>query len=198
MIKQNISKWYIIGLAVILIIGCLMIAVGSTWARYRTDYTGNVKFKVETPANVILGTYDEETETFTKGDELVWTETEDELKLDFAISNDNSSEDQILQVRMIASLNAWNDDYDAKSVVLSDGTEEKYTMQAERIGKNTSMYYTFGDGWIFRFFDEEGKEAQWLLKGGKISFKDLDVTIDNSLVTDVSIIQLQIYTDYED
>ena len=54
MIKQNISKWYIIGLAVILIIGCLMIAVGSTWARYRTDYTGNVKFKVETDRKSVV------------------------------------------------------------------------------------------------------------------------------------------------
>lgn len=196
MIKQNISKWYIVGLTAMLVIGCLIVAVGSTWSRYRTDYTGNAMFKADIPANVVLGIWDEETKTFTKSNELVWTETDDNLKLDFAISNNSSDEDQIVKVRMIVNLNAWNEDYDVKDIVISDGTEETYTVQPERIGKNTSMYYTFGDGWIFRFFDEEGKEAQWSLKGGKLSVKDLDMIIDSAVITDISLVQLQIDTDF--
>ena len=198
MIKQNISKLYITGLIALLVVGCLIVSVGGTWARFRMDYTGNTTFKADVPASVVLGVWDDETEVFTSDNELVWTEIDGKFKLDFAISNNSSYDDQIVKVRMMANLNVWDEDNNVKDIVISDGTEEKYTMHPERIGENTSVYYTFGDGWIFTFFDEEGKEAQWLLEGGKLSVKDLDVIINSDVLTDIGLVQLQIVTDFTD
>ena len=194
--QRNISRWYVLGLTALVVVGCLFLAVGSTWARYRTDYSGNVTIAAGKPVNALVGTWDDETGKFTESSELLWTEEDGTMNLAFAVSNNSVGEDCTVRVRLIVSLGAWSEDFDAKSVVISDGTESKYTMEPLRIVKNSAMYYTFGDGWMFRFLDEDGEEACWTLEGGKLTCKEFGITIDSSVLTDISLVQLQIDTDF--
>lgn len=73
-----------------------------------------------------------------------------------------------------------------------DGVE--YTAEATRISRDSELYAAFGDGWEFRFLDQQGNELCWELEGGKQSCIEVLIAI---LGTDVqaSLLQVQIITE---
>lgn len=209
--KQNISRWYLLGLTVILIAGALLISVGTTLARYRVDQEKNIQFTPRTPAAVALGTMTGE--DFTPNGTIAWvkqavedgTQTKTVYTLDFAVSNylvedeapGYDDEDLVVRVRMIGTLNAWDPSVGGTvvlkdGVVLDDGSERTFTATVTEIPEDTPLYHAFGVGWIFQFLDADGKEMEWTLKGGELSCVALNITMDASALTDTSLLQLQI------
>lgn len=210
--KQNISRWYLLGLAVILAAGCLMLSVGTAYARYRLDSERLIPFTNKIPAQVVLGTA--ENGAFDQNGKFAWqwaqlTEGEggeaaarEVYQLTFAVSNYNDiaadeGQDLLVRVRLVGTLDAWNGTSGGTVVlqdgtVLADGTQRQVTATVTEIPEDTALYHAFGKGWVFQFLDEYGRELTWHLEGGKLSFQELQITMDAAAVNGTSLLQLQV------
>lgn len=217
--KLNISRWYALGLAAVLVAASLLLAIGTTWARYRTEVGQETNlFEARRPISVTLGKLDD-AGNFGAEDEILWEkQTDGKMLLNFAISNANADEDAEkpyleesleVRVRLVGSLAAWSESETAK-VILTDGTllksdfqtaepqEKEFTAEVMRIPEKTALYYSFGDGWVFRFLDEEGEELTWILEGGQLSCVEMNITIDSAALAGTSLLQLQIIGEIAD
>lgn len=211
--KLNSSRWYALGLAVVLAAGCMLLSVGTAFARYRLDSERLIPFVSRIPVQVALGILDEGG-VFDPAGEIAWTEevltegegdearTRDVYRLTFAISNYQDlvaydSEDMLVRVRLLGSLDAYSGTSGGTVVLtdgtlLEDGTERQVTATVTPIGEDTALYYAFGKGWVFQFLDEYGRELTWQLEGGKLSCRQLRITLDASAVSGASLLQLQV------
>lgn len=216
--KQNISRWYALGLAALLVAGCLILSIGTTLARYRSDTEKAILFEPRAPITV---TVSKPSETLALDTEsaIGWEkQTDGSMLLNFVVSNaitDAKSEKTYqeesieVRVRLVGSLAAWSESETAK-VILTDGTllksdsqtaepqEKEFTAEVMRIPEKTALYYSFGDGWVFRFLDEEGEELTWILEGGQLSCVEMNITIDSAALTGTSLLQLQIIGEIAD
>lgn len=216
--KQNISRWYLLGLAAILTVGCMMVSVGTTLARYRVDNEKTILFEPKTPVAVALGTVDgegnfdpagtiawtEQTITITpeEGDSSTESQTKKVYALNFAVANYISEgkfqeKDLTVRIRLVGSLDAWNETTPGTvvltdGVTLEDGTQREFTATVTGIPENTALYHSFGVGWVFQFVDENGQELTWTLEGGKLSCQSLNITMDAAGLSGTSLLQLQI------
>lgn len=202
--KQNSSRWYVLGLALILAAGSLMAAVGTTFARYRLDSERLISFVNRTPAQVVLGTA--ENGVFDPQGQFGWQESvaadRKVYQMTFAVSNYNDiapdeGEDLMVSVRLVGTLDAWNGSSGGTVVlkdgtVLEDGTERQVLATVTAIPEDTALYHAFGKGWVFQFLDEYGRELTWHLQGGKESCQELQIILDAAAVNGPSLLQLQV------
>lgn len=190
--KLHISPVLLLGLATLLAVGCLLAAVGITFARYRTEQKAGIHFQPDQAAAVYLGSMADEEFVFQQSS---WTVEEDKMQLFFAISNGRTmdtyaSEDQRARVRLIASLGAWQADSTETFTLWVNGRE--YAAVAERITPGSSLYAQFGHGWVFRFRDENGQEPLWTLPGDQFSCTQMRLEISAAAIGDTSLLQLQV------
>lgn len=124
--KLHISPWYSLGLTVFLVILCMVVAIGTTWARYRAEGVSDIRFQASPPGVFFLGTVeypdtpevpdpDAPVEIFVPGNVGVWERNASgDLRLRFAVANGTSREDafeerdQRFSVRLIGSLGFLN------------------------------------------------------------------------------------------
>lgn len=210
--KQNISRWYALGLAGVLTAGCMMLSVGTAYARYRLDSEKMISFINKTPAQVSLGTVaDGEYDPYgTIGwREVLLTEGEGAeavtrrvYRLELALSNyldleGYDKENIQTRIRLVGSQEVWKSG-SAGTVVLTDGTlnadgtPRQVAATITPIQKDTSLYYNFGMGWEFRFLDEFGQELTWHLEGGQLSWIPLQITMDAAGLEGTGLLQLQV------
>ena len=205
--KPNMTRWYAMGLTALLVVGCLVMAVGVTWARYRTDVMGSTVFQSRKPLAVRLGKMEpmeDGTTLFVPGARQTWERVDGKLRLDFAVANGTSAEvfetrDQRFHIRLVGSIGAWSGDETAAiylEIPPRAETETEPTLvkaTAARIEPGTQLWSTFGDGWTFRFLDPRtGRELDWTLEGGGLTCLDLDLVMEGSTLTDTSLLQMQI------
>ena len=129
--KSNISPALSLGLAALLVVGCLMAALGVSFARYRTEEKDGIRFHPAQTAQVYLGYM--ENGSFIC-DQSSWEKTAGLLQLSFAVSNGQSvssyaKANQQATVRLIASLGAWQEN-STESMHLFVG-DQFYTAVAE-------------------------------------------------------------------
>lgn len=209
--KLNISSWYSLGLTALLVISCLVVSTGMAWARYRTEETESIYFKAREPVSVYLGKveYGEGNAAegeFVQTNEGSWELNEDgQLQLRFAVANGTSEaafeeRNQEVYVRIVGSLGIQTV-ADTISLKLTYPNEEKpdtpnvVKATAVRIDPNSTLYSTYGDGWVFTF-REEGEELTWTLEGGELSYIEMDLTVEGGTMADTSLLQLQIASRY--
>lgn len=209
--KLNISSWYSLGLTALLVISCLVVSTGMAWARYRTEETGSIYFKAREPVSVYLGKveYGEGNAAegkFVQTNEGSWELNEDgQLQLRFAVANGTSEaafeeRNQEVYVRIVGSLGIQTV-ADNISLKLTYPNEENpdtpnvVKATAVRIDPNSTLYSTYGDGWVFTF-REEGEELTWTLEGGELSYIEMDLTVEGGTLADTSLLQLQIASRY--
>lgn len=237
--KLNILAWYALGLAAVLVTVSLVLATGTTWARYRTDSNADLIYSTRSPMMVCLGKLEYEMTTegekikFVPTDTGEWTHgKEGQLQLDFVVANGVSDKEKEFEERdqqvcvRIASTRGLQLEQETIALKLmvpkpedpekeqtedetepptENPTEEPqldlesfdiYEAQAVYISKESPMYTTFGEGWVFRFMDEEGKELRWTLEGGELSYIQMHLTMESSIPVDTSLLQLQIDSKY--
>lgn len=208
--KPNKQAWYSLGLVVMLCVAVLVIATGTTFARYQSNQRVSVTYNVRVPDQICLGTVSVnteeesvETETFTPVTELSWETVDGVAQLKFAVANgisesDFSARDQQVRLRMIGSLGTNNASLTLTLPPEEGSTEERtYQATAAPIVEGTVLYQTYGPGWLYTFVDESGEEVSWELPGGDFSYISLMVTIDNpeALGGELSILQPQVIAD---
>ncbi len=189
--QKNSSRWYLLCLALLLCFAFLAVATGTAYARYRTDVRENIAFKIREPLHIRTGTVaaDEDgKESFDPYGEPVWVMEDETATLSMAVSNgipgdpekgikaDFSEEDQRVRLRIIAGLGLVVEDETAEVTLVTEDLEIK--AKAEQIIKGSSLHNEHGDGWVLIFPDEDGKEASWILEGGKLSYAKIVLKVD--------------------
>ena len=196
-----------------LVLLCLMVSIGVTWARYRTEMDKSVYFQVRKPVAFYLGRIEyaeDETQKdaegkFVRSDEGEWERDEDgNLKLKFAVANgtsqtDYEKRDQQVSIRFIGSLGVQSGEAPITLTLTFPSEEDpekpcQVKATAVRIDPESPMYTTYGDGWVFSF-QENGEELTWMLEGGELTYVEMDVTMDAEVI-DTSLLQLQVVTRY--
>lgn len=175
----------------------LVASVGVTYARYREEHHGKIDFQVKEPEQIYLGIMDDE--EFTPVDRLEWSEGEDGVSLYFAVANGSSetdyfNADQKVQLSLIGSLGLMKDgELPVVSVVYGNDQETKVVQAtATAIEKGTTLYHSYGDGWLYRFYEstiEGQKELNWDLPGGKFSYIRLFVSVKGETSENMNLLQ---------
>ncbi len=152
--------------------------------------------------------------------------------LEFTAANGTSDSDfrtadQKVRIRLIASLALMADgkpaevtlrvpkevssdteDPDTAGTTESGGTEityEEYTATAMQIPKGSALHTTFGDGWVYVFYETkdvtkedgttetvQGEERTWTLEGGKFSYYNMKMMVESTNTTDEILLRLQV------
>lgn len=200
-------------LLLVLCIGCLAAATGTTFARYRSERQEDMLFEARKPDQVLLGTIqtDQEKDTFvpcTPSEQLQWVvdEANGTASLTFAAANglnehNYSSKDQAVKLRMLGSLTLAENGTMPELVVtyvtrrtMIDGTEKAETKtvtgEVSSIVNGSALYHTYGSGYLYSFYETTGegkRELTWELPGGELSYVTLTIqtTGDVSGITGV-------------
>lgn len=202
--KPNISPWYPLILAAMLVIGCLVSSAGVAWARYRAENSDSFYFQAEVPETVCLGviSHDEaaDTERFTTGENNWTRDSGGALRLSFAVSNGSSESDcagntQRFRIRVVATMGLdvdWSELMTLRVPTDDEGTGyELYYATITPISKGSRLYSNFGEGWVFRFLDEDGNELSWELEGGQLSYQEMELILTGASPSAATLLQLQ-------
>jgi len=180
-----------LGLTALLLVACLMLSVGTAFARYRTKLDPfEYLFKPEAGAVVSLWGLDEAGNlTSLPGS---WSVGANGSSLAFGVSNEKSKQDLNFAVRIAVSSNVSNGSALPITLVPS-GEETGYIAKAIQIRQGSQLYEEFGAGWLYRFMDEEGKEMTWTLDGGKLSvFRGELMCTGNVTEENSGLLQMQV------
>ena len=211
--KLNTPVYLSLGLCAVLMVLCLMVATGTTFARYRLDQTLSMEMEARPLDQVYLGRWgiDEDTDKpiFLTDEQNTWKTVDGETSLEFTVSNGLTEEsfagkDLRVYVRIVGTLDIRNGGNGPVLKLLVPAGEEgedpeEFIGKPERIPQGTQLYHIFGEGWIFRFCDEEGEEIFQTLEGGSLNWTELKLIMElpqgdpNSYT---GLLQLQITGDY--
>lgn len=189
--KFHISPKLRLVMAALLVAGCLIAAVGISFARYRTEHGDGISFQVDQRGRLVLGSAEED--VFTTN-QTAWASTDSGKQLQFAVANGTSETDrttvtQKVSIRVIGSLGAWNADSEQKMYLTVAG--EQFEAAVIPIVQGTALHTQFGDGWEFRFLDSDGKELTWELDGAQWNYLQMQLSVDTVSVLDTSLLRLQ-------
>ena len=167
--KNNILPLLVIGLMV----GVLVLSIGLAQARYRENLKETVPFQVE------------EAETLTLREQTGWATNGNISTLTFSVEN-TGQERENGKIYMLASQGLQSGE---KLTVTLTQSQQVYTAVAERIQEGSALYKSFGDGWIYRFLDGQGKEHTWPIEAGSQLTYQLKVQSNSEIGYD-SLIRL--------
>lgn len=191
--KSNIGTWYRLGFAALAVIGCLMLAAGVSFARYRTDTVGGLAIQTQGTSYVYLGGVFNN--AFTEGAGNWSVNDEGKMQLAFMLSNQGATAetaapgDQEVYLRVLVSEGIGNE---TLQLILTTPEGENVMGEPVPIEKTTPLYTQFGPGWIYYFRDATTREElTWKLKGGQRSEVSMTLTANYETMPDTSLIQLQ-------
>ena len=184
-----------LGILLVMILLCLCLSIGIAYGRYRAQSVDNIPFVSDELEMVYLGrelSADGEVDTQPAN----WVQENGVYAIEFLVCNGNSEtkfaeRDQEVSLSLLASGALLNGEEAVVelSVPTKDG-DETFLATVQPILKGSSYEAKFGEGWLFRFLDEDKQEVTWTLKGGELSALYVKITLVNAKF--VSDCQLQI------
>ena len=193
------------GLLAICLSACLVLMVGVSYARYQQDFAPvDYSWTAEEETGLILGGVVTQSwlDAGSWPENPNWQSGETDARVEFSVSNGRSHstyapQDQTYTLQMLAGLNI--NDPESITVQLSyekDGQTVQLRGAAEEIPAGSILHSQFGDGWIYRFFDENEKEQSFALPGGALHYQSFTLTISGT--TDPTLLQLRLDVPYQD
>ena len=183
----------------ILLLICIFLMVGTTWARYQSKESQLFNYELRDYAFVYLWhSYDEGTGTF-RNQQSTWQSEGDWKTLDFCISNgtaeDFAEEDQWVNIRLLVSLGAWGETEEVEVLLNFPQSGESFPGKVQPIMENSPVHSTFGAGWVITFCDVEGEEIGWILNGTELSILEAQIAVRNMKLGETTLMQLQVIGD---
>lgn len=150
--KNNIFPLLVIGT----LAAMLVLSVGITQARFRENLKETVPFRPE------------EAETLVLQEKTAWETVGNTSTLSFAVENTGDVRENG-RVYMLASQGIQSGE---KLTVTLTQAQQVYTAAAEPIPEGSTLYKSFGEGWIYRFFDGQGQELIWPVEAnGQLTYQ---------------------------
>ena len=135
--KKNISQWSL-GLALLVAVGAILLATGTTLARYRAEFTADVNFSARPASEIRLGKVVQDMlggeATFVADAQTGWELEEDQYRLTFAVSNiigekKYAADAQQVYLRLVATPGIWDGTETVKITLLMPSEEEPETTE---------------------------------------------------------------------
>ena len=185
--------------ALLLLMLTVLMATGVAYGHYEAKIQQELNFNVQMQNAAYLFQGGEGVADFVPLDEATngWTSTEpDTAILNFRLSNVPSAtaaapaENMYVVLRILVTEGAGN----GLNMVLTVG-ENEYRATAEAIPEGSTLYQTFGAGWIYRFYGNSAQTAQveLTLAGVERSMLDGTLTVSGKTAYD-SLMRLEITT----
>lgn len=211
--KLNTPVYLALGLCAVLMGLCMLIATGTTFARYRLEQQLSMEPEPRPLDQVYLGEWGVDAETkkpkFLTDVQNTWQTVDGLTRLEFTVSNGLTEEsfaweDLRVYVRVVGTLDIRNGGNGPvlKLILppLEEGEDPEVLIgKPERIVQDTQLYHTFGEGWIFRFCDDQGQEVFRTLEGGSLNWLDMKLVMElpqADAAQYTGLLQLQITGDY--
>lgn len=175
-----------------------VLAVGPGLARFQAEESQPLVFVPAAPGKVYLGTMATPDESNVSGFDPQemnhWETVDGGLQLPFTVANGASGESKTLQtqsftVQLIGSLGLGNPLPDVELHVMEPEGQQVYRGMPTQIAQGSPLYQTYGDGWVFRFYDEAGKERTWQLQGERFSAVEMALTLVGGELTEMCLLQ---------
>ena len=203
--QHNKSNSVMTGLLVMCLSACLVLMVGVSYARYQQDFEPvDYLFAADEGTELLLGGV--VTQSWLDAGNWPknpsWQAGETDAKLQFSVSNGRgvsayARQDQAYTLQLLAGLTIER--AEQITVQLSyekDGQTVQLHGVAEEIPDGSMLQSRFGDGWIYRFCDENGKEQVFDLPGGALHYQNFSLTISGT--TDPALLQVRVNVPYKD
>ena len=179
-------------IAVLVLILALALPAGMAWARYRYRESTDMYFGQKEAARVYLfggvkadGSFSDLPASIPVGEVA--------REIPFLISNGTAdsyaSYTQQAQVRLFCSLGLG--DSSNLTAELTVG-EQTYTAVATPISKDSPIYPSMGEGWVFCFVNEFGEELRWELPGGRLSIQQMQLKVHAAPGVESGILRLTV------
>lgn len=153
-------------LVALCLVGTLVLSIGVAQARFRENWTETLPFRPEGEENLVLR------------QDGNWVEEENVQELTFSLENTNSEEAAAGELYVLASEGIENPD---KLEIVLTAQGVRYTAQAQPIVPGSVLHRSFGDGWVYRFLDDQGQEKTWDLKPAQQQTFVLSVETDEEI-----------------
>lgn len=208
-IKQNIPRRYQAILAVLCLCTCLVLGVGASYARYQTDFlAASYWFQSGTYDTIAMHGFvaEKDLDAVKQGTwpklQSGWSYTNNNsAQLKFSISNGASAEEyggrnQMVSIQLIASLSVEDPEQLQMTLttVNDEGEEMQYTGIPAEIPTGSVLHSIYGDGWVYRFYDEENVEQTFLLEGNALDYQNFVLTVTGEVSP--SLLSLEISAQY--
>lgn len=142
-------------LVMLCVIGTLILTVGVAQARFRENWTETLPFQAEGNENLVLQ------------QESGWVQTQTAQQVTFSLEN-TDTEVAAGEIYVLVSQGLENPD---KLRITLTAEEKNYTAQAQAIVPGSALHRSFGNGWVYRFPDNQGQKTIWTLEpAGEQSF----------------------------
>lgn len=216
--QQNILYRY--SAFVIIICICVVLGCSVSYARYRSNFmtssywfTSSLTENIHIHGEVTEAEIDQVQAGVWPQVPAAWSYTTSEALLKFSVSNGYSGEeystrDQGVTIELVALL-AIEDPENLKVTLtvtdMSDTDEEgayvagesvQYTGVAGEIVAGSRYASAYGEGWIYRFYDEEDNELLLPLEGGALVYKNCTLSVSGT--GNASLLSLELSAKYTD
>lgn len=188
----------------ILLAACLASAVGVTYSRFFSSIA-STSLNFSTVSSDSLAVYGG---SFSGENPIgPWAKLEDGWTIgdggavwSFFVINgtsetDFSERDQSFEIELVSGITASELTVDL-SYLDAEGNTVTVRAQAKDTEPADSYYATHGEGKIYRFYDAEGKELNFVLDKGKLSYHNLTLTVTGTDV--IGLLDLRVTGEYTD
>lgn len=183
----------------LLLLACGFLIVGAVWARYQIKDSQIFSYERKDYSFVYLWhSYDEDTASF-RSEQGTWQAEDDRKVLNFCVSNGTpenyAQADQQVSIRLLVSLGAWDRVEEMDATLNLPQAGESFQGSVQPILEESPLYHTFGEGWVFTFCDEEGREVSQTLDGAELSYLEAQIAVRNLELQATTLMQLQVIGD---
>lgn len=213
---------FIVICLVLLCLGMCLSMVGTSYARYQQIIGEPTSMYIEGRERDVITLYGGDVsyawlEQNSMPDlESSWTVTAGGAELKFSVTNGESlavfaQRDQEFRIRLIAGLSiekpenlqvtlvreeAVPAETTGDGLILQAETTEQvtFTGKAEEIVSGTALYHAYGDGWVYRFYDEKGEEIVFELPGGALEYQNFKIQVSGEVSQ--TLLTMQVIGDY--
>lgn len=153
-------------LSAFLLMGCFVLLIGTSYARYQERITADYTLLVRKPA------------TFQIIQEETWTRSGDVEVYPFSISNQENESDTYFTIRFATTIGMQIDGASLRLLTENTaGIQRGYDASVNKLPEDSISYQEIGEGFEYIFLDENGEERVWKLEGGQLSMKDFVLEI---------------------
>jgi hypothetical protein len=173
-------------------------AVGTGFARFQAEESQPLVFIPSAPGTVYLGTVATPDEgsvpVFDHQRVNQWERVEGGLQLPFTVANGVSAQSYTKQsqrftVQLIGSLGLGDPLPKVELQITEQGSRQTYQGIPTGIAKGSALYRTYGEGWVFQFYDEAGEKCAWLLSGECFSTVEMTLKLTGGELTELCLLQ---------
>lgn len=184
-LKYNKAARLNLVLTVLLLMLSACIMIVSVYARYETSLDDSeLNMQAASGSVYIYGD-----DNFAPLNSWIYNDETGEYTVDVVISNAENAErfcmeDQSASLKIFATLGIANPESISIKLIADN---EEYTAVPAAVEKNTPLHISYGDGWVFRFYNAAGEELKWTLRGNEVSTEKITVIISGNTAESASL-----------